>query len=254
MGVFGTFLGGLIYDSIGPSGCYYLIGAIYAVGVVPLFMLHIAKPPDGKISAGKEPVLRSLVEGLKYVGRSRSILALNVIAGVWNLINFPARTVVIPVFARNVLNLDAATYGLLMGGMTFGSMVGSLLLAFLGDFNRKGLLCLLSAVTSGCALFSLSLLRSFHLVFVLLAIHGGMNQIMMTLISTLLLSYSSTEMRGRVMGIRMQVIVTTPFGSVIAGNLVELLGIPSTLGLFGASWVLSVLIIAMLTPKLRKLK
>jgi MFS family permease len=251
-GILGASFGGVFYDRIGAGGCFYLMGVVYGVGVIPLFMMRL-KLSIKTSEAAEGSVFKNLVEGLKYVGQNSPILALNVIAGVWNLLNVPATMTVMPVFSRNVLKLDATRYGLLMGGTTTGSLIASILLAFLGDFKHKGLLCIVSSIIAGGALFSLSLLRDFLTLFVLMVVVGATNVVMMTMIHTILLSYVPGEMRGRVMGVRMQVIVTLPLGTLMAGSLADTVGAPLTLGILGSSWVLFVLILSVLTPRLRKL-
>ncbi|MEX2228356.1 MAG: MFS transporter [Dehalococcoidia bacterium] len=102
-----------------------------------LATLRMSRTPRLARGPARNP-LREIGDGFRYLaadGRLRGLLALNALPAllVYPYISF------LPVFASRVLGGGSFAYGLLVASIGAGSTVGLLLLAFLGDFRRKGL-------------------------------------------------------------------------------------------------------------------
>lgn len=69
-----------------------------------------------------------IAEGVRWLARHRLLRTVSILAGVANLANFMALATLI-LFARQRLGLDDLGYGLLVGAMAVGGIVGSLLSA-----------------------------------------------------------------------------------------------------------------------------
>jgi hypothetical protein len=80
-----------------------------------------------------------------------------------------------------------------------------------------------------------------------------MNNLSMTIINSILLTQVPEDMRGRVLGVRMQMPTTISAGTLLTGAIADSFGASLALGLDGILWGLSVLVIVRLTPKLRKI-
>ena len=74
----------------------------------------------------------------------------------------------------------------------------------------------------------------------------------MALIQSLLLIWSSAEMRGRVSGVRAFAISTLPFGNLITGTGAGIWGAPLTLFIVSAIAILITALIAIWATQLRK--
>jgi predicted MFS family arabinose efflux permease len=254
MGIMGAFIGGMLIDLVGISSCYYLAAAMRGVALVVFWMIRIkAKTP---VKGEKRNVFRDLVEGLRYIRGSRSLVGLLAMAAYWNLfISMQGfRATLLPIFARDVLGVGASGYGMLSAAASLGTFVGSLLIAVLSNYKHKGWLLLIGAELIGIALILFSLLPHFYFSLFLWACVGIMSSIYSNTSQTLLLTTSSDEMRGRVMGARSQVISVLPINAIWVGVAAQSFGAPLTMILGGSLWGVAVLVTALLVPKLRKIE
>ena len=97
----------------------------------------------------------------------------------------------------------------------------------------------------------LAAIRLLPLYLLLLIVAGTAQGISMTLIQSLLLIWSSAEMRGRVSGVRAFAISTLPFGNLITGSVASLWGAPLALFIVNAIAILITVLIAIWATQLR---
>jgi predicted MFS family arabinose efflux permease len=102
-------------------------------------------------------------------------------------------------------------------------------------------------------LFLFSLSTSYYLSLLLMFLAGIAQAICWTMIATLILSNTEQSMRGRVMGIRTGVIISLPFGNLLAGAAAQSWGPSLALGAYAGCAMLIMGLIFMLMPKLRHL-
>jgi predicted MFS family arabinose efflux permease len=194
--------------------------------------------------------LNDLKAGLAYVrGRSRIFWFL-IITACTSLFGAPYLTM-LPVFAHDVLNFGDSGLAVLMGIAGAGSVVGALLLAFLGDFRRKGV-----AVFAGTFIFSIllvvfSLSTNLRVSLVSLFGMGFAIVIAIAVINTLLQQLVTDEMRGRVMSIFiLSFIGAMPFGNLIAGVASQMFGVRHTLATMGVVLFCILLLLAIKNKRL----
>jgi predicted MFS family arabinose efflux permease len=183
-------------------------------------------------------VVDHLVEGLRYVGRTRIILIAIVVLGVVSTftLNFQ---VLIPVFSRDVLNGEADTYGFLMAASGAGSLVCALAIAF---FMRPTMRLLLAGTAAiGAGFIGLSLVVSLQFDLVLMFIVGfGVIAMAATTNTTIQLS-TPDALRGRVMSVYTTVFAgSVPFGGLFSGLLAAAAGVQVALAVGGAIALLAV--------------
>ncbi len=88
--------------------------------------------------------------GLSYVRNHDSLVALIVLAAATTFLGFAVLTF-LPLFAQRVFEEGATTYSRLMAWSGAGSVVGALVIAWLGKFPRMGLTSLLVQAVYGVA-------------------------------------------------------------------------------------------------------
>jgi MFS family permease len=127
-------------------------------------------------------------------------------------------SVLMPVFARDVLHVQASGYGYLMAANGVGALFGALTLASVADSVARRVLfygglfgfCIMLAV------FALS--HAYWLSAVALAGSGFFMIIFFATANTAVQTHVPDELRGRVMGIyALAFLGLTPFGSLLAG-------------------------------------
>ncbi|MEJ7711625.1 MAG: MFS transporter [Pyrinomonadaceae bacterium] len=104
-----------------------------------------------------------------------------------------------PLFARDVMGFDESGLALLMSAAGAGAFCGAVMLAFLGDFNRKGLLVLGGAMSFGICLVGFALSTYLPLTLGMLFGVGFSITSSVAMINVLLQQLVTDEMRGRVL-------------------------------------------------------
>jgi predicted MFS family arabinose efflux permease len=157
-----------------------------------------------------------------------------------------------PLFARDILHMGETGLALMMGMSGAGAFIGALVLAYLGNFKRKGWF-----VLGGSFFFALCVI-GFALatrVYTSLAFIFGMGFAIVCSVAvtnTLLQQLVRDEMRGRVLSMFMlSFIGTMPIGNLIAGATSERFGASHTLASGG---LIIALFIAVLTLRYKSLR
>lgn len=249
MGIVGSPIWGLLIAGVGVSWCYYFSAIIYGLQAVMFLMMRgITQTFPQK----RESPIRSLVGGLKYVRSVQTLLATNFVAFLWNLLTVPFISGFMSVYARDVLDVGAVGLGMLNMAASIGRTVGSLVVANLSSFKRKGLLLLTSTGMQPVFLLLFSFSRYYPLSLLLMVGAGVTAGLWNAISQTLLLTVSSEEMRGRTMGVRMQAIMGEPIGYYWSGMAAESIGVLPALWIGNSIYALLIIFVAIFAPKLRK--
>jgi predicted MFS family arabinose efflux permease len=134
----------------------------------------------------------------------------------------------LPLFARDTLQLGAEGYGALFATMGLGSLIGSLALAFAG--SRRPLVGLIMGGAVAFILFevSLGLVREPIAAFPMIMALGMASMLMVNTINVTIQNSVSDELRGRVMSLYVTVFAgSAPIGGFFAGSVAQLWGPPA---------------------------
>jgi len=243
-------LAGVLLKVIGIPGVYWLITISGALVVVTLWMI----PANEKITVRPDtPLLKDVIEGLRYVKGNSVILILLLIGFIPILTAMPYQ-MLMPVFARTVFKAGETGLGFLMSAVGIGALCGSLIVASLGNFNRKGLIQFLAGGVFGLFLIAFGLSGSLRPAFVFLLFVGGGSSMFMTLTNTLIMTNTPEELVGRVMSISMMTFGMMPLGTLPAGAFAEAFGAPLTVMVGGGLLLLFLFAIFITQPKVRHLE
>ncbi|MCI0440564.1 MAG: MFS transporter [Chloroflexi bacterium] len=226
--IVGPIIGGFMLGRAGMDWTYALIIAVH--GSTALLVLQL-KPPARTVTGAGVKIWRSLKEAGSYIGRDEALLALMIMAFVVNLTAFTVAYGMMPVFARDVLDTDSTGLGILLGSYSAGSFLGSVAIAWLPQFKRGGKTVLLASLVWHGALLVFSQTRWFAPSLPVLALAGLGQSFTMVTMAMLLLSATSPELRGRVMGVRSLAVYGLPLGLLISGALADALGAPVAIAL-----------------------
>jgi predicted MFS family arabinose efflux permease len=171
-----------------------------------------------------------------------------------NLLVAPYRYSFLPLFARYILDAGPEGYGFLTSMAGCGALVTGLWMVSQKRLGRRGHLLLMGGLLWPATLFLFSLSTSYYLSLVLVFLAGLSQAICWTMIATLILSNTAQSMRGRVMGLRTGVVISLPFGNLLAGAAAQSWGPSTAMGVYTAAAVLLMTLIFILAPKLRKLE
>ncbi|MCB9249902.1 MAG: MFS transporter [Ignavibacteriales bacterium] len=245
----GPTIAGILISLYGEGICFLINAVSYIAVIIGLLLMRI----EPKIrEAKKEKVLRGLKEGVKYAYDFIPIRTLLILIAIISLSGMPY-TVLMPIFAKDILHGNANTLGYLLGSVGIGAFTGAIYLA-----SRKTVLGLgrLIAIAStifavGLLLFSFSTSLIFSIPLMFVAGLGMMMQ--MASSNTLLQTIVDDDKRGRIMSLYVMAFMgTAPFGSLIAGSLASKIGAPYTVLLSGITCLLTAFWFAKNLPNLRK--
>jgi predicted MFS family arabinose efflux permease len=139
------------------------------------------------------------------------------------------------VFSQEVFHQGVTEYSKLMSFSGAGSVVGAVLVAWLGTFRRMGLVALLVQLIYGALVICFSLSRTAWLSYVILFAGGATLMIMFSLVTSLVQLIAPNHMRGRVMSIYMVAFRGgMPLGSLVAASLASATSAPMALTINGA--------------------
>lgn len=245
----GPTLAGLLITVVGEGMCFLVNAISYIAVIVSLLLMNIS-PKINNQRNGK--VLAGLKEGIKYAYNFKPIRTLLLLIGLVSLTGMPY-TVLMPVFARDILHGDAHTLGFLFGAVGFGAFTGAIYLA-----SRKTILGLARWIAAAASIFSLGLLffsfsRNIYLSIGLMYFTGFGMMMQMASTNTLLQTLVDDDKRGRIMSLYVMAFMgTAPFGSFIAGTLASTIGAPYTVLSSGVICLIGAIIFYKNLPELRK--
>ena len=248
--IIGPAVAGFLIIFIGTSGVFYLISIIYIFAVLSLFMVrtNTVQARTTKKSVGKD-----IFEGLRYSWVDVNLRGLILMAFLPSLFGFTLFAL-LPVWAREALNVNSSDLGILMTMMGVGALIGTLGLAGIRRFSKRGLLLLGCGVVWGIALVGLANSMIFPVAVPFLLIIGLISSIHMSLNMTLTQLIAAPEMRGRVMSIMMMTFGLMPIGALPFGTIAEYIGTANALTISGALLSILVLVFAFTYPAFRRIE
>ena len=246
----GPSIAGLVIAAVGEGLCFLLNALSYVAVIVALLAMKIKrqKPPEMK----HQKVLEGLHEGLRYAFGSVPIRSILLLIALVSLMGMPF-TVLMPIFAKDILHGGSHTLGFLMGSTGVGALTGALVLA-----SRKNVLGLsrwiaAAAATFGVGLVAFSFSHTFWLSMIMLYIIGLGMMVQMASSNTILQTITDDDKRGRVMSFyTMSFMGMVPFGSLLAGSLASVIGAPMTLTVCGISVIIGSIVFVTRLPAIRK--
>jgi MFS family permease len=212
------------------NACFLLNSLSFLVVINTLMALRVKHIPP----AATKGVRDELRSGLSYVRAHGTLVALIVLAAATTFLGFALLTF-LPLFARSVFHEGADTYSHLMAFSGAGSIVGALIVAWLGKFPRMGLTTLLVQIAYGVLIIAFASSRTLWLSDIILFLTGVALMVVFSTVTSLVQLIAPNEMRGRVMSIYMLAFRGgMPLGSLISGYLARFLGAPLVIGVNGA--------------------
>ncbi len=247
--ILGPAAGGFLVAFTGVDGVYFISVALYFASAGTVAMISVSgKPGQPRTSSA----WADLKEGLIYARSNTIIFPMLLMAFMVAIFAMPSQFLM-PAFAKDVLGVSEIGLGWLMAMMGVGAIGGSLTIASLGNFQRKGLLLLGTSLLLGLFLTLFSLSDSFYLSLALLAGVGMGNSGFMAMNNALLLTYSDAGKRGRVASLYLVAMGFMPLGVLPIGYAAEFWGVSLAVGTGAAVMVLATLVFGTVLPQIRKL-
>jgi MFS family permease len=227
----GPAVAGLLIAGLGTTMCFFLNGVSYLAVIWSLYAMVL---PSSRLPPSTEPVLRHLREGFSYVRRHRPTRTLLLLSAVSNGLG-SQYTVLVSLFARNLLHGGPSLYGFLLAAMGIGAAGGAVTIATAESPRTmvRNLAIGLFVSSIAIAAFGLSPWTVLSITAQILAGYGFTSSRATT--NTLLQLFVADELRGRVMSFyTLSALGMAPLGAIQVGFVGEHFGSRSAVVLCGA--------------------
>ena len=232
--IIGPAVAGIVVAWVGEGWCFFANAVSYIAVIAGLLMMKITHPVN---LANEGSPIEHILEGFRFVARAAPLRSLLLLLGLVSLVGMPY-SVLMPVFASQILHGGAKELGWLMGATGVGALLGALSLAARVGLRGLGKVIAMCAGGFGVSLIVFAASQMFWLSLILLLPVGFTMMVQMASTNTLLQSMVPDQMRGRVVALyTMMFMGVAPFGAFFAGALAHRIGAPWTVAIGGAACI-----------------
>lgn len=242
----GPAVGGIVIATLGISAAYAAYLALVAVAFVLVLALR-----SGGGSGTRNPITVAAVrEGLSFVWKQPVILgcmALDMFAVI-----FGGATALLPVYAKEILEVGPGGYGLLTSSLEVGALAMSIALMLRKPIVHAGRALLGAVLVFGVATIVFGVSRSFPLSLAAYAIVGMADQVSVVMRSTAVQLSTPDALRGRVSAVSMLFIgASNQLGAAESGFVAAATSATFSVVIGGIGCLVTLAIIAYSLPALR---
>ena len=211
-------IGGVLIATLGFKWNFFLEALAY-LGIV-LSLLPARLPYRGGSSGHHASAFTSLVDGVRYVWRDKTIVQLIVLGFIPNFIFQPV-TFLLPVFTSDVLGRQADAGGMLAAGIGVGGVCAAVIIAVVGFVLRKGVISF-AGLIGGCVFVVLFSQSEWLIIsFALLAGMGFCQYVFRVSNGIMVQTIVTDDMRGRVTSLYQLEHGLAPLGTLIISLMVH---------------------------------
>lgn len=245
--IVGPALGGLLF-AFGPGVVFACVGSLYFLASIFIGLVK-SKPRVGI----REPVsVSSVLAGLSFIFGNKVVLgaiSLDLFA-----VLLGGATALLPVYAKEILNVGAVGLGVLRSAPAAGSLLMSLYLARSPLKHRVGKKMFIAVIIFGLATIVFAVSKSFLLSICALVVLGVADTISMVVRGSLVQLQTPDEMRGRVSSVNYLFIGTSnQLGEFESGITASWLGVVPSVIVGGIGTIVVALAWMGLFPPLAKM-
>jgi len=244
----GPFTATLVIATAGILACFILNAMSFLAVLVALVAMRDL-PASSRGATGS--FRKGLVEGFVYAFGFPPIRALLLLVSAISILGVPL-TILLPVFANEILHGGAEMLGFLTGAAGCGALASGLTLAMRRTVLGLGKYIVWTATGLGLGSICFSFSHSVPLSLACLVATGFSLMFSLAASNTLLQTIVDDDKRGRVMSMyAMAFMGTAPLGSLLGGFAAQRIGAPMTLRITGSLCIVVGLIFARFLPGLR---
>lgn len=195
--IVGPVIGGLLIAIIPTYHLFTIDSVTFVISALSIFLLRLPHIQDTRLNVPQPHILLDITATLRTLKNYRIALWSIVLFGLGLITSDGLLRVALPVFSTQVLHGQSSTYGLIMGVIAAGTVVGAVLIGKVRTANY-GLYQFLGWVFWGTFLAFLGVTAIFPLVFTFALIVGGAQAMADVSITTLLQQTLPTRQLGKV--------------------------------------------------------
>lgn len=239
--IIGPAIAGIVLIQVGLEACFLVNSISYAAVIVGYLAMRL---PKSKITTVHRNLKAATGEAVQWIWQHPDVRIVFILVSMMSLFGM-AYTVLMPVFAKDILRIGADGFGWLLTANGVGALAGSISLAAFSHrvdrrkFSHWGLglflICMVCFAWSRNAWLSAAIL-----------VVAGWGMITFFATSNMLVQgYVSDQLRGRVMGVYSFCFIgLSPFGSYLSGAIAKWINAPIALtigcgvGMLVLSWAM----------------
>lgn len=227
--IVGPSLAGLLLARTGATLCYAVDAVSWLAMLAALAMMR----PLAQTAGGRGALsMQALREGVGFVWTHPVILSMMALDFSQNF--FGSGRALLPIYARDILNVGPQGLGLLYSATSAGALAMGTAMSVRRQVRRAGTWVLISVSAYGVFTTVFGLSRFFWLSFLMLAAAGAANTVSFVLRNTINQLLTPDEIRGRVTSVNSMFTNTGPqLGQFEAGALASMIGVVGATALGG---------------------
>jgi len=246
--ILGPVAGGLLYG-ISAETAYGVAVVLFLVAGV--LVAIIPRPPQKTLH--ERPTWSTLVAGFRYVWHEKIVfgaISLDLFA-----VLLGGATALLPVYARDILDVGPWGLGLLRAAPGIGAVAVALTLAVRPVRDHAGLIMFVCVILFGLVTIVFGVSTAVWLSVIALALMGGADMVSVYIRETLIQVWTPDEVRGRVSAVNMVFVgASNEVGEFRAGSVAALIGVVPAVVIGGVGTVIVAALWMYLFPDLRKVR
>lgn len=246
--VLGPAVGGALIALTHHAISIYIIDAAAGLLCAGLFCMVRAQ----QAAIVREPMsVERLLAGFKFVYRTRMVLGMMTLDMFAVLLG--GATALLPVYAKDILNVGPSGLGLLQAALPIGSVLSAIYLAHRKPLQKAGPALLWAVVVFGLATIAFGFSKWFWFSFAMLFVCGVADNVSVVVRNTVVQMMTPDAMRGRVSAVNSLFIGTSnELGGFESGSVAHLFGPVFAVVSGGIGTIVMVGIVAFHWPEIRR--
>ena len=229
--IIGPVIAAILIAALGLAACFFANAGSFLAVIIAFLAMREVKT---SVSEEARDSRQSFREGVGYAMGEKVPRSLLLLTAIFSVFGF-SFLVMLPVYSRNVLHVEATGYGGLMSAVGIGASVGALAMAAFGHRAKGAALIKIGGLLFSGSLALVALVSHYWVAALLLGVAGCSMILNNITTNSLLQTQAPDSLRGRVMGFySLMVLGMAPFGALQAGWISEHLGVRVSLA-FGAA-------------------
>lgn len=229
---------------------------VYAIAMLIAASINasLSVPRVRPVGIVRPALVTELKDGIRHVASNRVLATIVLLPGVPALFVLNYVTF-FPIYARDILGIGAAGYGLLTGAIGVGAVIGAMSIAKFRPSGGSGRLVVGGLAIVAVALTTFALSRSLPLSMLALAFLGMFQVSFYSTTNTLIQVLVPSRLRGRVLSLYLLTSIgLIPIGNLIAGAIAEQVGVELVLAGGGLITLTIAVVVALAQPEVARLR
>ncbi len=251
----GPAIAGILIAVGGTSSAYIAETVLFALTTLWTIQVtgHSTRPVAPSRHGSRPSFLKSMVEGWRYVRHNPTIRAGMMVLMLGSFFAVPFSTL-LPIFARDILDVGSTGQGFLLTGMGVGALSSSVLIASLGNRLPRGRVMVIAAFCYGSLLVLFAASQWIAISMLLMVLIGLSNVMCNALVQTVVQAHAPSEIRGRIMGVYQQRDLAVTTGSMLIGALAAAWSAPLAVAAMGTACAVGAAAIWITVPHVRSIR